>query len=153
METLHIHEESELQSVAKEVLTLLTKMKREDSASVLALHGDLGAGKTTYMKALARELDVTEEVTSPTFVVMKHYEVGAKKAELFSHLYHLDLYRIEDLSELGPLNFHEILKDPKVLLAIEWAERADALLPAHTVHMHIIHKGSDTERTITLTSL
>ncbi len=155
MEKLHIKKEEELQTVATRVLELLIKQKDINGISVLALSGDLGAGKTSFMKVLAHAIGVVEEVTSPTFVVMNHYEIesdtGAQKTEFFAHLYHLDAYRIEEQDEMRVIHFDEILKTEHALVCIEWAERIKELLPAHTMFMDIALDGqSETERTITL---
>lgn len=97
-----------------------------ERATVLTLDGDLGAGKTTLVQALARELGVTEVVTSPTFVVMKTYATSHGD---FTQLVHIDAYRIDDVSELGPLNFMQVLASPQTLICIEWPERIAEALP------------------------
>ena len=85
----------------------------------ILLNGDLGAGKTTFVKFLAKALKVKDEVTSPSFTILKHYE-GLFKIN------HFDLYRIEDIGELNELGFDEYLDCGKdTLLIIEWGERAN----------------------------
>ena len=120
-----------------------------DRAAVIALHGDLGAGKTTFVQELARQLKVTDTVTSPTFVVLKKYET---KSEQFSHLAHMDAYRIESEAELPPLRFSELLKSPNTLVCIEWAERISSALPSGTIHIHLA-VASDTNRTVQVSRL
>ena len=80
---------------------------------IILLNGDLGAGKTTFTKGFAAALGVKENVTSPTFTIMKEYE-GRKK------LYHFDLYRILDEQELDELGFDDFFFDNDAICVIEW---------------------------------
>jgi tRNA threonylcarbamoyladenosine biosynthesis protein TsaE len=138
MKKFTVTDESELPAIAKEVIALLTSRGPASGAVVLALHGNLGAGKTTFMQVLASELGIIETVTSPTFVVMKKYET---KHEVFEQLVHIDAYRIEDVDEMRPLRFEEELSKKGTIIGIEWAEKIESLLPPHTVHMHFEIKG------------
>lgn len=146
MEKLEITEEKELSALASKILELLAEKKPEESAAVLALHGDLGAGKTSFVKALASVLGVTEVVTSPTFVIMKLYE--AENTGTFERLAHIDAYRIEDIDEMRVLRFEEVLAEKDTIICIEWAEKIEELLPAHTVHMNMEIKGESRVVTI-----
>lgn len=123
----------------------LATLNLEVGATVLALHGDLGAGKTTFVQTLARSLGVTETVTSPTFVIMKQY--GTNSAQ-FTTLIHIDAYRIETDDEMRPLRFAELLAQPQTLICVEWAERIQTLLPKGTVHISLV-LNQDESRTIT----
>jgi len=138
MDKMEIRDESELVTVAQNVLNRLSENK-EGVPRVLALHGDLGSGKTAFVKALARMLGVQEDVTSPTFVILKIYPLDENKE--YSALAHIDAYRIEDIEEMRPLRFGELLKEPNVLICIEWAEKIATLLPKKTLHMHIEIEG------------
>lgn len=123
-----IHSLEALDIFGMEFLTKLQAMPH-DHATVIALSGDLGTGKTTFVQGVARALGVVETVTSPTFVIMKQYTTTDK---IFSTLIHLDAYRIEDLDEMRPLGFSLLLEQPNTLICIEWAERIAALLPKET---------------------
>ena len=105
--------------------------ERDDGggAAVIALSGDLGAGKTTFVQALARTLGIEETVTSPTFVIMKQYQTTAER---FSELIHIDAYRIEDLDEMRVLGFDRLLEKNRAMICIEWAEKIADLLPEST---------------------
>jgi len=150
METLHIESQTELVGVVDKTLELLTQKKVSEQASVLVLTGDLGAGKTTFTKLLASSLGVEGEITSPTFVIMKRYEGDTKvqKQTSFSYLCHIDAYRIDDIDEMRPLRFEEILQEADTLVCIEWGEKIQELLPAHTLTLNIEITGTES-RTIT----
>jgi tRNA threonylcarbamoyladenosine biosynthesis protein TsaE len=109
----------------------------ENQATVLGLVGDLGSGKTTFTQALARELGVEENVTSPTFVIEKFYPLKHKK---WQRLVHIDTYRLNKPEELAHLRFQELLDDSQTLIVIEWAERVEVLLPAdyHRINFKFI---------------
>ena len=96
--------------------------------TVLALHGDMGVGKTTFVQGLARGLGVREPVTSPTFAIYSVYAGSDKK------LVHLDAYRLEHERQLEDLLLEEFLTSPWVL-AVEWPEKTGALLPANAWHL------------------
>jgi tRNA threonylcarbamoyladenosine biosynthesis protein TsaE len=96
------------------------------TATVIGLYGDLGSGKTAFVKAVAKRFGVLETVTSPTFVLEKIYKLSG---QIFSHLIHIDAYRLEEARELKQLGFSEPLKDPGNVIFIEWAERVEELLP------------------------
>lgn len=139
METEYrVHEITELESVAADALTQYKERNNTDTAFVLALHGDLGAGKTTFMQILARQLGVSEQVTSPTFVVMKKYPAEDGGA---AQLVHIDAYRIEDVDEMRPLRFSEELTKKDTIIGIEWAENIEPLLPAGTLHLTFTLEG------------
>jgi len=93
---------------------------------VVALTGELGAGKTTLAKAIAEGLGVTETVTSPTFVLACEYKTGRLP------FYHIDLYRLESLGEMDDIGLDEYLYGSGVTV-VEWADRALGLLPENTI--------------------
>ena len=140
MKRWEIETPEELTGVAAEVLTLL--QQTTEKARVLALHGDLGAGKTTFVQAIAKLLGVTEVVTSPTFVVMKRY-VGTPET-----LIHIDSYRIEDIDEMRVLGFQALLQEKKTIICIEWAERIAELLPQDTLHLTFTIEGNKRQLTL-----
>lgn len=96
--------------------------------TVLALHGDMGVGKTTFVQGLARGLGVKEQVTSPTFAIYSVY-AGTR-----TRLVHLDAYRLDHERQLEALLLEEFLASPWVL-AVEWPEKTGAWLPATAWHL------------------
>ena len=113
-------------------------------ATVLALHGNLGAGKTSITQAIADQLGVAETVTSPTFVIRKDYSITHTR---WNQLVHIDAYRLESAAELEPLQFAELLQASGVLLIVEWGERIATALPESTLHLEISIR-SDESRSI-----
>lgn len=92
---------------------------------VVLLVGDLGAGKTTFAQGMARGLGVAERVVSPTFTLVRHYKTASTALPQFLHA---DVYRLEDLADIEDLGLHELVEDG-ALVAVEWGERAAAVLP------------------------
>ena len=118
-------------------------LPREDGrATVLALTGDLGAGKTAFVKALAAHLGITEEVTSPTFVIMKKYPIMSGSD--FKQLVHIDAYRMKDGQELSVLRWGELLSDPGNLIALEWPELVADVVPDSAIKLSFAHVDEHT---------
>ena len=103
--------------------------------AILALHGDLGVGKTTFVQGLARGFGVTEAVTSPTFTIFTLHR-GTRT------LVHLDAYRLSGAEELDPLMLEDFLVSP-YCLAIEWPEHIAAWLPQTTLHLDLGIAGDE----------
>jgi tRNA threonylcarbamoyladenosine biosynthesis protein TsaE len=137
-----ISNSEEMQSLAEDFAKkLVTNM---EGATVVGLYGDLGAGKTFFTQSVAKELGIIESIVSPTFVIEKIYELKDSK---FSHLIHIDAYRIESSSELISLGFQKIISDPTNLILIEWPERVEDIMPKHT-KIYIKHKENETAREV-----
>jgi len=119
----------ELEVFARDAVASLSPKKQ---ATVMALYGDLGAGKTAFVKAAAKTLGILETVTSPTFVLEKIYLLEGRP---FSQLIHIDAYRLLRPEELTALGFETMAADPKNLIFIEWAERVETLLPKDAMRL------------------
>lgn len=125
------------QALAKEIL------QRAASAGgpvILALEGELGAGKTTFTQGLGRELGIAESVLSPTFVIMKRYRI---KYGRFENFYHFDCYRLESSRDLVELGFEDIISNDKNIIVLEWAEKVKNSLPPQTVWVKFEHLEMD----------
>ena len=94
-----------------------------EKGAVISLVGDLGAGKTTFTKGVARGLGIMDNVTSPTFTILNEYTGEEKR------LYHFDFYRIEDPDELVELGFEDYFPSADGLTIVEWVEKAPSVLP------------------------
>ncbi len=110
---------------------------------IVALAGELGAGKTTLVQAICRGCGVTQEVTSPTFALVHQYE-GASFP-----VFHLDLYRLTSERELTNLGWDDILAEHALVL-VEWPERAGSRLPDTAVPIELEHIPGDPSRRLLL---
>lgn len=115
-----------LPTFANTVLASLSASLPRSRATIVALRGELGAGKTTFTQALARVLGVAESLQSPTYVLMKTY---ATTHPAFAVLVHIDAYRLEKSEEFAALKPEAFLSDPHTLVIVEWPEKAGNLLP------------------------
>lgn len=121
MKTVREHEMEE------ESATFLSSLSpAENSATIVTLSGELGAGKTTFVKGIARALGIEDQVTSPTFVIMKVYELGGKG---FKKLVHMDAYRLKGMQHLKVLGWNELVKDGRNLILVEWPEKIEGAIP------------------------
>ena len=109
------------QKFAGEVLVKLASHKPQ--ATVLLLEGDLGSGKTTFTQALARELGIKDNLTSPTFVLMKKYNLARPSLAEFKKLVHIDAYRLNSGQDLLSLGWEDLISDPDNLIIVEWPEQ------------------------------
>ena len=133
--TITTNSEEETFAAAEE---LGRKVKKGD---VIALYGELGTGKTIFVKGIARGLGIDEVITSPTFTLLEIYPGSLP-------LYHFDLYRIESEREFEKLGFEEYW-DGEGVSVIEWADRAQSLLPENSITIKIKYLNS-TQRKITI---
>lgn len=135
----------EIDSIAKEIVNKISlHEKGEGSSLVLCLRGELGAGKTTLTKSIAKELEVKEDIVSPTFVIMKRYNISKDN---FENLFHVDAYRIENEEEILVLGWEEIIKNRKNLVLVEWPEKIEKYLPKKRIEIKLVQK-SEEEREI-----
>jgi tRNA threonylcarbamoyl adenosine modification protein YjeE len=116
---------------------------RADGASVVALSGDLGAGKTTFVQRVAHEFGVEDQVNSPTFVIEKIYACSQGP---FVRLVHMDAYRLAGAHELEVLGWKELVSDKNNLILIEWPENVVDAIPKEAVRISL--SGHEDERTI-----
>ena len=137
----------------------LKARNRNKKTAVFGLEGELGAGKTTFIKGFAKALGVKEKILSPTFVLMKFYKLSksaihplensraksrgsrvSRRADLpYKLLVHIDAYRLKDHRDLLPLGIKEILENPENIVLIEWPDRVEKILPKKYIKIHIDH--------------
>ena len=116
----------------------------QGEATIIALSGDLGAGKTAFTKGFAKALGIEEVVTSPTFILEKIYSLSRGP---FKRFVHIDAYRLESSQELAALGWDELCEDPENLIVIEWPEKVDGGIPHHAMRISFTHRG-ESERDI-----
>lgn len=143
-----VNSTEETEKIAQDfVLGLVSKT---DSATVIGLYGDLGAGKTNFTQAVAKALKVEESVVSPTFVIEKIYKIVDSSQHLvskFENLIHIDAYRLESSAELLRLGWKEITSDPRNLILIEWPEKVSDIMPKH-IKIYLNHLENENSREI-----
>jgi tRNA threonylcarbamoyladenosine biosynthesis protein TsaE len=100
--------------------------KNLNTAFLIGLKGDLGSGKTTFVKGFAKGLQIKKQIQSPTFIIFKKYKLKNKKYENF---YHIDAYRLKTKKDLETTKILDIIKNNKVILVIEWINLIKKYLP------------------------
>lgn len=135
----------ETREVAKKVAQ---EMK---NGGVVCLYGDLGSGKTTFTQGFAEALGIERSVNSPTFLVVRTYRLPDDKSnETIQSFYHIDLYRLNQESEMKDVGLEDIFVNPENLVVVEWSEKLGSLLPSKRLDIHFTYVD-DNSRTITLT--
>ncbi len=128
----------------KETIAFAKKFaKKLKPGAVVTLEGDLGSGKTTFIKGIALGLGLKDqdEVKSPTFAIMHVYPTKPK-------LYHFDLYRFESPKEAEAIGFEEFVNDPEAISCVEWPERVAKLMPSPVVHFRLVIAGENSRKII-----
>jgi tRNA threonylcarbamoyladenosine biosynthesis protein TsaE len=108
------------------------------SGDIICLYGDLGSGKTTFVQGLASGLGISERIISPTFVIVRQHSLENNKT-----FYHIDLYRLENESELQNIGLSDIFSDKNTIVLVEWAERLGKYLPEKRWDIRFQHLEKD----------
>src|SRR3989338_620872 len=135
----------ETKSLGKKIATDLIR----NHANVLALTGELGSGKTTFVHGLAEGLGIKQRIISPTFILVRKYKIPISHQPLtISHLYHIDLYRLEENveAEVRNLGLEEIWQNPENIVVIEWAEKIKGLISGAATWIKFENLGEDERR-------
>ncbi len=146
--------------LAKEILKSEPHQKH---ARVIGLVGDLGAGKTTFTQGFAKALGIKNRMVSPTFLIFRIYPLHStlrlrshserseesRRQKSYKNFYHMDAYRIKKTAELKTLHFDKILKNPKNIIVIEWADQIKKILPKDTIWIRFEHGQHHQERHLT----
>ncbi len=127
----------------EETRKIARQLGKEIKTGVIALTGELGAGKTTFVQGFAKGLGIKDKIISPTFVLIRQHKFGARI------LYHIDLYRLERIKNIKQLGIEEIISNPDNLVLIEWAEKIKNYLPKETTWINL-EKINENERLITV---
>lgn len=125
---------------------LATQLKQGD---VIALYGDLGSGKTTFVQGLAKGLGIEKKIISPTFIIVRKYEIPLTSSDLnLKTFYHIDLYRIENEENIKGLGLLEILSDPQNIVVIEWPGKIEKILPKKRINLSFEYLSDDKRKII-----
>ncbi len=121
---------AQTKNLGKKLAQKLLNSLPKERALVVALKGELGSGKTTFLQGFGKGLGIKSKILSPTFVILRKFQIPASN---FKYFYHIDCYRIKKPEELLILGFKEIISSPKNIVAIEWAEKVIKLLPEESI--------------------
>jgi tRNA threonylcarbamoyladenosine biosynthesis protein TsaE len=147
MKSITTHSVAETKNFAKRYIEGILKSRTKSSeALIIGLYGNLGSGKTAFTQGMAEALGILDHVTSPTFVIQKIYPLMhslsngksqdfAQDFSTFTHLIHIDAYRLESADEMEHLGWHQIANNQRNIIIIEWPEKIEALLPANHIRL------------------
>lgn len=136
---------------AKKIIAAESAAEQRKTALILALTGDLGGGKTTFLQGFAKGIGVKEKILSPTFVIFRKFPLlgsRRRKKNAFRHLYHFDCYRVRSAGEILSLDFGRIIADPSNIVVIEWADKVKGAIPELSVKIKFIFIGQNSRRII-----
>ncbi len=132
--------------IASKLAQEIRSEKPKKHAFVILLHGNLGAGKTTFAQGFAGALGIKERILSPTFVLMKIYPIRKKSAYKF--LVHIDCYRIDSTKDVVRLGVKDIFLDKDAIVLVEWPERIRQIIPKRALLIRFGHGRKEQERVI-----
>ncbi len=134
------HSAQETEELGQKIAARILKKGSGAHSTILALYGELGSGKTTFVRGFGRGLGLPHRFLSPTFIIVREYPL---ETGFFRRFYHVDLFRTETEADLTDFGFTEIFADPGHLVVIEWAERLGLLLPNDRIDVNFMHKNND----------
>lgn len=133
------HSEKETLEIAQEIA------KNAKGGDVFALYGDLGSGKTTFTRYFAKALGVERNITSPTFVIMKQYQLP-EPVNGIKNIAHLDCYRFNDAADAEAIGLLELIGKEDTILLIEWPEKIELLLPKQVKKIKFLYIDEDSRK-------
>jgi tRNA threonylcarbamoyladenosine biosynthesis protein TsaE len=110
---------------------------------LICLYGNLGSGKTTFTQGLAKGLGIEGKIISPTFIIMREYNISSLSEQSKKNFYHVDLYRIESERDIEGLGLLEIMQDPGNIIVIEWPDKIKHLLPENRKNIYFEYLEDD----------
>ena len=114
-------------------------------AFIIALEGDLGSGKTTFIQGMASGFGIKESVLSPTFLILKQFPVALRN---YKNFYHIDAYRLKNPEELLELGFKDLLDNPENIIVIEWADKIKKILPKNILRIKFKNLGKNKRKIV-----
>ncbi len=144
---MHVVSQSaqDTQAIAAKLAKKVLAGMPSKAATVIALRGDLGAGKTTFTQGFARALGIVRQPKSPTFLLAKQYAIPGTTYSLW----HLDCYRLQNHNDLAVIDLQAIFHDSNNIILVEWPENIGDGLPRDRIEVHFEHAGED-KRTISI---
>jgi tRNA threonylcarbamoyl adenosine modification protein YjeE len=129
----------ETEVVAKDLVELISKdVQKEGRAKIVSLSGDLGSGKTALVKAVASLLKIEGDITSPTYVIQKTYQLPKhSNPTSFTQFVHIDAYRLDSSEELKAIGWEKTATDPQNIIFIEWPEKVSEVFPLKNEYTQI----------------
>lgn len=139
------HSAAQTEKLATTLAKAILRASMPSRAVVVALQGELGSGKTTFVKGFAKGLGVRSRITSPTFVILNKYKIPNTK-----YLHHIDCYRLKKPADLLSIGWKDIVKDPSNIVVLEWPERVAKLLPKDVITLRFSYAKGKNVRIIAL---
>lgn len=136
--------EEYITSSAEETKKLAEKLAHLTKGGVIALIGNLGSGKTTFVQGFAKTLGIKDRILSPTFIIVREHQIPKRGVALF----HIDLYRMDKVEDLTKLGIDELWENPQNFILIEWAEKMQNLLPPKTTWIYFENLENDKRRIV-----
>lgn len=131
----------ETKKIAANLAQDLKKQPLSKYAFIIALEGNLGSGKTTFIQGLASGLKIKENILSPTFLILKQFPINSRHS--YANFYHIDAYRLKNPVEILELGFKDLIKNPENLILIEWAEKIKTILPKDALKITFTNIGKN----------
>ena len=132
--------------IAKDLAKEIIKRKPSKNSLVIGLSGELGAGKTTFIKSFIRELGVRKRVTSPTFLILRRFQLP--KGKIYKNVFHIDAYRLKEGKDLNEVGIKDIISNPVNIVLVEWADRVKSILPKEMIWLEFKYGEKENERQI-----
>ncbi len=131
---------------------LLKHKIKSDNAFIVGLIGNLGSGKTTFIKGFVRGLRLKQRVVSPTFLIVRNYKIPIYKSKTGNYVkfYHIDAYRLKKSSELLAIDFKKIITNPDNIIFVEWADKIKQSLPKKMLWIKFKYGKKENERIINI---
>ena len=133
-------------AIAKSLSAKIRRLKKSERA-IINLVGDLGSGKTTFIKGFARGLGIKSKIISPTFLIIRKLDI--RRSKIRKTLYHIDAYRVapKDIMKIG---FDDIINGPDNIVLIEWGDRLKRILPKQTIKISLSYGKKENIREINI---
>lgn len=134
--------------IARDLAKELAKKKPSKNSLVIGLSGELGTGKTTFIKSFIRALGVKKKVTSPTFLILRRFKLP--KGGAYKNVFHIDAYRLKESKELKEVGIKDVVSNPTNIVLVEWADKVRGVLPKEMIWLKFKHTEQENERQITI---